>query len=87
MTWLKEKINKKNKNVKFYVHSEHHSAQALRAIIWEACRLAKIRPEILTSPIIDEDTGDFLEVVTIEITSEDGKSEKARKIAEESIGI
>lgn len=87
MNWVREKTNKRNKNVKFFVHSEDLSAQALRAIIWEKCRLAKIRPEILTSPILDEKSGDFLEVVTIEITSEDGKSAKAREIAKESIGI
>ncbi len=87
MTFLREKKNKKNKNVKFFVHSEKYSAQALRAIIWEKCREAKIKPEILTSPILDEETGDFLEVVTIEITSEDGKSEKAKEIAAETIGI
>lgn len=87
MTFLREKANKKNKNVKFFVHSEKCSAQALRAIIWEKCREAKIKPEILTSPILDEKTGDFLEVVTIEITSEDGKSEKAKEIAKEAIGI
>jgi len=87
MTWLREQTNKRNKNVKFFVHSENLSAQSLRAIIWEKCREAKIRPEILTSPILDKDTGDFLEVVTIEITSEDGKADQAKQIAKEVIGI
>ena len=87
MNWVREKTNKKNKNVKFFVHSDILSAQSLRAIIWEKCREAKIKPEILTSPILDEESGDFLEVVTIEITSEDGKSEKAKEIAEKIIGI
>ena len=87
MSWLREKKNKKNKNMMFFVHSENHTAQSLRAIIWEKCREAKIRPEILTSPIVDKVSGDFLEVVTIEITSEDGKSDIAKKIAEESIGL
>ena len=85
--FIREKANKKNKNVTLYVHSEKHNAQALRAIIWEKCREAQIKPEILTSPILDKETGDFLEVVTIEITSEDGKSDKAKEIAKETIGI
>lgn len=87
MTWLKEKPDEKNKNIKFFIHSEEMSAQDLRRILWEKCREAKIKPEILTSPIVDQDTGDFLEVVTLEITSENGKAQKAKKIAEELLGL
>ena len=87
MNWLKEKRNPKNKNVMFFIHSEEISAQILRRILWERCRDAKIKPSLLTSPIIDEETGDFLEVVTLEITSEDGKDKIAKGIAEELIGL
>ncbi len=85
--FIREKASKKNKNIKFFAHSEKHDAQSLRAIIWEKCRESGIKPEILTSPILDKATGDFLEVVTIEITSEDGKSDKAKEIVKEAIGI
>ena len=85
--FIREKANKKNKNVMLYAHSETHNAQTLRAIIWEKCREGGIKPEILTSMILDKKTGDFLEVVTIEITSEDGKADKAKEIAKETIGI
>lgn len=88
MNFIREKANKKNKNVMFYVHSEQHDAQSLRAIIWEKCREeGGIKPEVLTSMILDKVSGDFLEVVTIEITAEDGKAEKAKEIIKETVGI
>ena len=87
MSWVKEKPDEKNKNVKIFVHSDKHKATELRYMLWEACQEAQIKPEILTSPIVDSETGDFLEVCVMEITSADGKAATARKVAEELVGL
>lgn len=87
MNWLKEKQNEKNKNIKFFIHYDSMSAQDFKVILWEKCREAKLKPKILTAPILNSETGEFLEVVTMEITSENDKAAEAKKIVEELLGL